>query len=277
MRGGRLRGIQFSENGPMIHHMLFADDSLMICKASLGQVSELLQILQVYEKATGQTVNLDKSAITFGAKLDEICKQLLRDLLGIEKEGGTWSYLGLPECFSRSKTDMLAYIYDRLKDRLSCWFVKLLSQGGKEVLIKAVAMAMSVYAMSCFKLTKKSCENLTKAMANFWWNALKHKRKIHWLSWTKLCLAKEQGVWALKTYIGSINLLWPSKRGEYSTIPNLSLLESSKADTLSMVISFLLVMVLDPLTDGGVSSLAKSCLNKVSGNMLEMVTLSRSG
>ena len=193
VRGGRIQGIQFSESGPMIHHMLFADDSLMICKASLAQVSELMRILRVYEKATGQMVNLQKSAITFGAKIDEISKQLLRDLTGIEKEGGTGSYLGLPECFSRSKTDMLAYIYDRLKDRLSSWFVKLLSQGGKEVLLKAVAMAMPVYAMSCFKLTKKSCENLTRAMADFWWNSLEHKRKIHWLSWTKLCLAKEQG------------------------------------------------------------------------------------
>lgn len=40
------------------------------------------------------------------------------------------------------------------------------------VLIKAVPMAMPVYAMSCFKLTKKSCENLTKAMGDFGWNSL---------------------------------------------------------------------------------------------------------
>ena len=88
---------------------------------------------------------------------------------------------------------MLAFIYDRLRERLSGYFARLLSQGGKEVLLKAVAMAMPVYAMSCFKLTKQACENLTRAMADFWWNSLEHKRKIHWLSWTKLCLAKEQG------------------------------------------------------------------------------------
>lgn len=190
---GRLQGIQFSENGPMIHHLLFADDSLMICKASLGQVTELMKILRVYEMATGQKVNLGKSAITFGARLDENYCQLIKDLTGIKKEGGTGSYLGLPECFSRSKKEMLAYIYDRLKGRLSSWFLKLLSQGGKEVLIKAVAMAMPVYAMSCFKLTKKSCENLTRAMADFWWDSLEHKRKIHWLSWAKMSLAKELG------------------------------------------------------------------------------------
>lgn len=58
-------------------------------------------------------------------------------------------------------------------------------------MIKAVAMAMHVYAMSCFKLTKKSCKNLTKAMADIWWNSLEHKQKMHWLSWFTLCLAKE--------------------------------------------------------------------------------------
>lgn len=190
---GLLQGIQFSENGPMIHHMLFADDSLLICKASGSQATEMMKILSVYEQATGQKVNVVKSAITFGAKVAESSRDLIRQITGIEKEGGIGSYLGLPECFSGSKTELLAYIYDKLKDRLSGWFVKQLSLGGKEVLIKVVAMAMPVYAMSCFKLTKKSCENLTKAMADFWWNFLEHKRKIHWLSWNKLSLTNEQG------------------------------------------------------------------------------------
>lgn len=190
---GSIQGIQFSEEGPMIHHMLFADDSLLICKASGDQAKELMQILEIYEKATGQKVNLDKSAITFGAKVDSSTKTSIKEITGITKEVGSGVYLGLPECFSGSKIEILAYIYDRLKERLSGFFAKQLSLGGKEVLLKAVAMAMPVYAMSCFKLTKKSCENLTKAMADFWWNSLEHKRKIHWLSWTSMCLAKEQG------------------------------------------------------------------------------------
>ncbi|KAG7533599.1 Reverse transcriptase zinc-binding domain [Arabidopsis thaliana x Arabidopsis arenosa] len=52
---------------------------------------------------------------------------------------------------------------------------------------------MPVYAMSCFKLPKTTCANLTSAMGDFWWNALDHKRKMHWVSWDKLCLSKEDG------------------------------------------------------------------------------------
>lgn len=161
----------------MIHHMLFVDDSLLICKAS-----ELMKILQVYERATCQQMNITKSGITFEAKVDENLKLLIKDIMGIMKEGGTRSYLDMPECFSFLKNEMLAYIFNRLKARLSSWFTKLLSLGGKEVLIKAVAMAMPVYAMSCFKLTKNSCGHLTKAMADFLWNFFEHKIKIHWLS-----------------------------------------------------------------------------------------------
>lgn len=193
-----LQGIQFSKEGPMIHHLFFADDCLLISKASPDQARKLVEILKIYERATGQLVNVSKSAISFGAKLKENLKVEIKEITGIEKEGGSGSYLGLPECFSGSKTELLVFIYDRLKGRLSGWFLKLLSLDGKEILIKAVAMAMPVYAMSCFKLTKISCENLTKAMADFWWNSLEHKRKLHWLSWTKLCLAKEQGGFGFK-------------------------------------------------------------------------------
>ncbi|AAG03119.1 F5A9.24 [Arabidopsis thaliana] len=190
---GALEGIQFSENGPMVHHLLFADDSLFLCKASREQSLVLQKILKVYGNATGQTINLNKSSITFGEKVDEQLKGTIRTCLGIFTEGGAGTYLGLPECFSGSKVDMLHYLKDRLKEKLDVWFTRCLSQGGKEVLLKSVALAMPVFAMSCFKLPITTCENLESAMASFWWDSCDHSRKIHWQSWERLCLPKDSG------------------------------------------------------------------------------------
>lgn len=53
VNNNKLQGISFADQGPMIHHMLFADDSLLICKADVNQASELMRILKVYENATG--------------------------------------------------------------------------------------------------------------------------------------------------------------------------------------------------------------------------------
>lgn len=122
----------------------------------------------------------------------EACESV-KEILGIHNEGGAGTYLGLPEYFSGSKVDMLNYIQDRLKSRLSGWFARILSQGGKEILIKLVSMVMPIYAMSCFKFPKTTITKLTSAISDFWWNSLEKKKKIHWISWEKLCLAKSQG------------------------------------------------------------------------------------
>ena len=52
---------------------------------------------------------------------------------------------------------------------------------------------MPVFAMSVFKLPKITCRNLTSAMTNFWWNAQEGKKKIHWVSWERMCLEKKNG------------------------------------------------------------------------------------
>lgn len=190
---GLLNGVSFSTNGPAIHHLLFADDSLFICRAEEEQGLVLKEILKTYGEATGQTINLQKSSITFGSGVEEQKKRSIQNLFGIFDEGGAGTYLGLPECFSGSKVELFSFIKDRLKTRLSGWFARSLWLGGKEVLLKAVAMAMPVYAMSCFRLTKTTISNITSAMSDFWWSSFEHKRQMHWVSWEKMCLSKANG------------------------------------------------------------------------------------
>jgi hypothetical protein len=40
--------------------------------------------------------------------------------------------------------------------------------------------------MSCFLLSKGTCQRLTSLAAQFWWTESIDKRSLHWLSWKKL-------------------------------------------------------------------------------------------
>ena len=72
-------------------------------------------------------------------------------------------YLGLPANVGLDKTDCFQFLIERIVKKISGWKEKLLSAGGKEILLKAVIQAIPTYAMSVFKIPKKIVkESLTR-------------------------------------------------------------------------------------------------------------------
>lgn len=114
-----------------IQHLLFADDNLFFCRANFKECSEFIKCLKLYSRASGQEINFQKSSISFGKKMDLYMQCLLKQYTGIEQVKRAGKYLGLPECFSGSKRDLLGFITNRRKSRLSGWYKNTLSLDGK--------------------------------------------------------------------------------------------------------------------------------------------------
>ena len=73
------------------------------------------------------------------------------------------------------------------------WKEKLLSQVGKEVLLKAVVQAIPIFAIGCFKLPVGLCRDIEMLIWKFWWGQREDRRKIHWKKWETLCKPKKEG------------------------------------------------------------------------------------
>ncbi|KAM3255382.1 hypothetical protein ACQJBY_048596 [Aegilops geniculata] len=190
---GRLKGISICRNAPSVSHLLFADDSLLLMEANEGAAQEVNRILSTYEQCSGQMINKDKSSIFFSKNMDEGLKNDMKRIMGINAKGLTRKYLGLPTYIGKGKAKIFNYIREKVWIKIQGWKEKLLSKAGKEILIKAAAQAIPVYAMACLDLTKTFCEDLSALIGRYWWSQMDKTNKIHWVSWEKLSKPKKDG------------------------------------------------------------------------------------
>jgi ribonuclease HI len=70
---------------------------------------------------------------------------------------------------------------------------RLLSAGGKDILIKSVAQAVPIYSMACFLLPKGLCDHINGLIRKFWWGSREGERKPCWVSWREMCKPKSLG------------------------------------------------------------------------------------
>ena len=193
VRNQLLTGISIYRGCPRVTHLLFADDVILFYKASVKESRVLKNILQQYEDSSGQKINTDKFSIFFSPNTSQEAKDEILTNLGPMQDTRHTKYLGLPSFIGRLKKQVFATLKERIAQKLAGWKGKLLSMGGKEILIKAVAQAIPTYTMGCFLLPQNLCDDIESMMRNFWWGQRQQENKICWVSWKTMCKQKANG------------------------------------------------------------------------------------
>ena len=62
---GGIEGIKVARNAPSISHLLFADDSLILMRATVQNASTLKRVLDTYCEISGKRVSTPKSSVFF--------------------------------------------------------------------------------------------------------------------------------------------------------------------------------------------------------------------
>ncbi|OMP06477.1 hypothetical protein CCACVL1_01552 [Corchorus capsularis] len=128
---------------------------------------EVISLLDMFEAASGQKININKSAVLFSANTTSGVKDELMNFLGVQRVLDNDKYLGLPIMIGRSKCREFRFLKDRLQKRINAWNSKLFSKAGKAVMIQAVAQATPVYLMSVFLFPKSFLQELNAMIARF--------------------------------------------------------------------------------------------------------------
>ena len=166
---GNIKGVSICRNGPKLTHLLFADDSLLFCRANSTECNKVMDLLSLYEEVLGQKINRGKTTLFFSKLVTEANKQIIKGILGVCEIHHYEKYLGLPSLMGIGKKASINYLKKRVWRKLQRWEGKLLSQASREVLIKTIIQAIPSYTMGCFKLLVGLCNEIEVMVRKFWW------------------------------------------------------------------------------------------------------------
>jgi hypothetical protein len=138
-------------------------------KANMNNATSLQWVLDTYCANSGQLVSLAKSSIYFSPNTNALLRAEICTTLHIDIEALSDMYLGLPALVGADRSDCFEHFIEQIIQRINGWKEKQLSIGGKEILLKAVAQAIPIYAMSVFLIPKGVWKKMMDAISKFWW------------------------------------------------------------------------------------------------------------
>ena len=138
-RVGHTKGVAVGRGALRISHLLFADDSIVFCRATVEECDRVIKVLEDYEGDSGQKLNKKKTSLFFSKNTNREVQKQIKENFGAQIVQHHEKYLGLPPLVGKSKRKAFNHIKDQVGRKISGWKGRLLSHASREILIKTVA------------------------------------------------------------------------------------------------------------------------------------------
>jgi len=137
-------------------------------------------------------INYDKSDLLTIGLLEEEENDMAK-IFCCKKGEFPLKYLGVPLHHSKLRKDDIQPIVDKVVKRIAGWKGKLLSYGGRLVLLKSCLASIPIYLLSIIKFPIWAIEMINSQMAHFFWDNSEERHKYHLARWPMITQKKEFG------------------------------------------------------------------------------------
>ncbi|XP_061339245.1 uncharacterized protein LOC133285942 [Gastrolobium bilobum] len=189
----RWRPMRAGKAGPLISHLMFADDVILFAEASMDQLESIAHCLEKFSLMSGQCVSVEKSCIFFSKNVAQETIDSITAVSGFKRVSSLGCYLGALMRHGRVKRDHYADTISRVQGRLQGWKSKCFSLAGRITLAKSVISAIPSFHMQNSMLPVHVCQEIERLQRNFIWGDSDVKKRAHYVSWEQLCLPKNCG------------------------------------------------------------------------------------
>ena len=153
VRGKNVVGVEIS-------HLLFVDNTLILCDASQENLEYLNWIFMWFEAYSGLKIKLEKSKLILVGDVPDM--EELAEVLSYKVSSLPTTYLGFPLGAPYKSSRVWEGVEEHFQKRLAFWKRQYLSKGGRQFLIKSTLSSLLIYTMSLFVIPKMVRARLKK-------------------------------------------------------------------------------------------------------------------
>ncbi|KAK1300345.1 hypothetical protein QJS10_CPB13g01076 [Acorus calamus] len=190
---GWINGLRCSPGGSSISHVQYADDTIILCEAEEDSIRGVQLICRVFELLSGLRINFHKSAM-LGIHVDRADLIYFAQIFQCSVMEFPVRHLGLPLHLGNFLKAEWSPLIEKFTQWLEGWKGKLLSSGGRLVLLQAVLSNLPTYFLSLFKIPKGILQKIDGIRRRFLWSGPSlDRRKVHLVKWEIVCSSKREG------------------------------------------------------------------------------------
>lgn len=194
-----------------VTHLSFADDLMIFSDGTINSVKCIADTLESFAQWSGLRMNTSKTEL-FTAGLNN-AETLAISHLGFNIGSLPIRYLGLPLMHRKLQISNYRPLLQKISAHFNCWSAKALSFAGRRQLLSSVIYGTINFWTSAFILPKGCIKKIEGLCSNFLWGGTETKKCIAKVSWSTVCLPKNEGGLGLRDIARwnktlSLKLIW---------------------------------------------------------------------